>query len=150
MNREELYQLVKEIHDAEYAVNVMLSSEYDALLEEKVTAKQIILLELVNETQKINIGELADRMEITPSAVSQLLGKLEKGGYTKRTINPENRREIFVELDERGTEFIAKQREIERSMIDRFYTKMRREDLLALRDITTRFKQIVEEELGRE
>jgi hypothetical protein len=37
--------------------------------------------------------------KVTPSAVSQLLGKLEKVGYTKRTINPQNRRGIFVELE---------------------------------------------------
>jgi len=119
MENEGLYRLVKEIHKAEYAANVLLTRKYDALLEEK-------------------------------SAVSQLLGKLEKGGYTKRTINPQNRREIFVELDKRGVEFIAKQRQIEQSIIARFYTKMSLEDLLAFHDITTRFKQIVEEELGRE
>lgn len=146
---EELIQYVKEINKAEYDTNVMLTLEYAALVDETITDKQLIVLGMVHEHGRLNTGEIADKMGITPSAVSQFLGKLEKAGYIKRSINPSNRREIIVELDQRGTEYMARNEKIERSIIERYYAKLGMDDILTLRNIVLKLKAIVEEEQAK-
>ncbi|MCM3273029.1 MarR family winged helix-turn-helix transcriptional regulator [Paenibacillus elgii] len=146
---EELIRYVKEINKAEYDTNVMLTLEYAALVDETITDKQLIVLSMVHEHGRLNTGEIADKMGITPSAVSQFLGKLEKTGYIKRSINPSNRREIIVELDQRGTEYMARNEQIERSIIERYYSKLGMDDILTLRNIVLKLRAIVEEEQAK-
>lgn len=85
-------------------------------------------------------------MEITPSAVSQTLSKMEQAGYIKRVINLKNRREIIVHLDTKGREYLSRSKEIELSIIERFYSKLGEKDSIELRRIMLKFKQIVEAE----
>jgi len=44
---------------------------------------------------------MANYMNITSSAVGQLICKLEEQSYIFRSINSENRREIIVQLDQK-------------------------------------------------
>ncbi|MFD3257961.1 MarR family winged helix-turn-helix transcriptional regulator [Paenibacillus lentus] len=143
---EELLSFVREINEIEYACNTMLAKEYAGLLDESITNSQIIMLGHIHKHGRLLTGELSKMMNITPSAVSQTLNKLEKGGYIKRSINPGNRREIFVELDIKGVSYIDRNEEIEKSIINRFYSKLDMADLKALRDIMRKFKQIIEKE----
>lgn len=46
-------------------------------------------------------------MNITSSAVGQLICKLEEQSYIFRSINSENRREIIVQLDKNNLEYIV-------------------------------------------
>lgn len=146
MNREELTAFVREINDLDYACNTMLTEEYHALLDENITNSQIILLGHIQQRGRLLTGELSKIMNITPSAVSQNLNKLEKAGYIKRSINPDNRREIFVELDNAGIKYMENSEKIELSIIDRFYSKLDVEDLINLKGIFSRFKAIIEKE----
>lgn len=143
---DELIRLVKEINQLEYECNVMLTQEYEALLDENITNKQIILLGYLHEHGRLNTSELSKMMGITPSAVSQMLGKLEKDGYIKRSINLSNRKEIIVELDDRGHHYINKSSQVEMSIIERYYSKLDMEDIGALLRITRKLKSIIEEE----
>lgn len=83
-------------------------------------------------------------MGITPSAVSQTLSKMEQSGYIKRVINLKNHREIIVHLDTKGREYLSRSKEMELSIIERFYSKLGEEDSIELRRL--KFKQIVEAE----
>ena len=49
----------------------------------------------------MTIGQMANYMNITSSAVGQLICKLEEQSYIFRSINSENRREIIVQLDQK-------------------------------------------------
>lgn len=144
---EELIQYVKEMREADYACNMMLLQEYKELMDDEITTKQGVLLELVYKHGSLNISEIAEAMENTSSAVSQIVSKLEKEGYIKREINPSNRREIFVEMDTKGVEYFKRCEEIERSIINRFYSKLDWDEIVALRKISLKFKKVIEKEL---
>ncbi|KZE48324.1 MarR family transcriptional regulator [Brevibacillus parabrevis] len=147
---EELVSLVKKLNEIEYACQVMLTQEYADVLDETITSNQIILINLLHERGRMLTGELAKLLNITPSAVSQMLNKMEKRKLVRRSINPENRREILVELDTAGTEYIQTSREVELSIIERFYSKLPKNDLLALKEIMEKFLQIIEQEKQKE
>lgn len=48
--------------------------------------------------------ELAEKLEVTPGAVSHVAGKLEKAGCVERSISREDRRIIEIRLTEKGEE----------------------------------------------
>ncbi|CAH8720394.1 MarR family transcriptional regulator [Paenibacillus thiaminolyticus] len=143
---DDLIRLVKEMTEADYAMNVMLLQAHESLIDSEITAKQTILLDLVHNHGRLTVSELADRMKVSSSAVSQIVSKLEKAKYVSREINPNNRREIFVRLDERGAEHFAREEELERTIIDRYYTQLDYEEVVALRNIIMKLKGIVEKD----
>lgn len=146
---EEMIQYIKEMIEADYACNMMLLHEYKELMDDEITTKQSILLELIYKHGSLNISEIAEAMNITSSAVSQIVSKLEKEGYINREINPSNRREIFVEMGEKGVDYFKKYEEVERSIINRFYSKLDWDEIVALKKISLKFKKIIEEELQK-
>lgn len=83
---DDLVRLVKEMNEADYAMNVMLLQAHESLIDNEITAKQTILLELVHKHGRLTVSELAERMKVSSSAVSQILSKLEKAKYVSREI----------------------------------------------------------------
>jgi len=146
---EELIRCVKEMNEAEYLFNTLLLHEYRSLLDDEITTKQALLLELIHKHQRMTVREIADQMEVSSSAVSQIVGKLEKMGYVKREINLQNRREILVQLGSQGVAYFTKQEAVERDIIERFYSKMEFEEIQQLRSLTLKLQKIVEEELRK-
>lgn len=145
---DELVRYVKEMNEAEYWINTTLLQEYRSLLDDEITTKQALLLELIHKYERMTIREMADHMGVTSSAVSQIIGKLESMEYVKREINVHNRREIIVQLGPMGTNYFAKQEEVERDIIKRFYSKMKLEEVQQLCTLTLKLKRIVEQDLG--
>ncbi|MFU1796946.1 MarR family winged helix-turn-helix transcriptional regulator [Paenibacillus azoreducens] len=145
---EEFIAYVREINEIEYACHEMLTQEYANVLDESVTSSQIIILNHLDSSGSMLTGELARQLNITPSAVSQMLNKMEKRQLVKRSINPNNRREILVELDTAGLKFIEMNKKIELSIIERFYAKLPFEDLEAFKAFMLKFKRIIEQELA--
>lgn len=50
------------------------------------------------------VGELAERMGLSPATVSQLVNELERGGFVDRREDPRDRRRTIVSLAERHRE----------------------------------------------
>ncbi|MBM7662930.1 DNA-binding MarR family transcriptional regulator [Bacillus mesophilus] len=63
------------------------------------------------EDRALTIGELAERLLLERSSVSRLIDNLEKNGFVTRTVNEENRREVFVTLTTKGRNSVQKVRE---------------------------------------
>jgi DNA-binding MarR family transcriptional regulator len=95
---EQYIQLVREINKADYTINTLLLQEFKILIEDELTTKQALILELVHKQQYLKVSEVSSQMDVSSSAVSQIISKLEKGNYVKRSINTANRQEILVEL----------------------------------------------------
>ena len=149
-NENELFNLVTEINEITYSMDARLIKEYWSLLNEDLSTKQIILMDLVKKESRLSISQLAELMNVTSSAVSQIVSKLESEKYLLRTINPNNRREIIVQLDERGRHYYSKEEEINKEIVNRFYSRLKMEEVIQLRDILVKLNHVVEEELSRE
>lgn len=145
MNKE-IIAFVRELNEIEYACQAMLAQEYAGVLDETITSSQIIILNHLNESGRLLTGELARLMNISPSAISQMLNKMEKHKLIRRFINQENRREIYVELDVEGMEYMNTSQRVELSIIEKYYAKLSFDDLKELKNIMSRFKIIIEKE----
>ncbi|GAA3413025.1 MarR family winged helix-turn-helix transcriptional regulator [Paenibacillus hodogayensis] len=146
-DNDKRFQYVKEMNDAEFALNKLLLHEYRALLDDEMTAKQTLLLDIVHKEGPITVREIAERMHVTSSAISQIVGKLEKKTYVKRDINERNRREILVRLGPQGDAYFEKQDEIEKAIVERFYAKLELSEIKHMRDLMFKLKTVVEAEL---
>jgi MarR family transcriptional regulator, organic hydroperoxide resistance regulator len=85
-------------------------------------------------------------LSITASAASQLISKLEKLGYIKREINPNNRREIIVHLGEKGHYYNQMIEKNQLYLIEKYYAKLTHEDLEKLLDIHEKLYHIAVKE----
>ncbi|AVK84656.1 MarR family transcriptional regulator [Lysinibacillus sp. B2A1] len=147
MNKK-IKQIVGDIHHYTYEMNVKLAKAQEALFTDDLSMKQTMVLDFVQKHEKCTMGEIAHYMEITPSAISQIVTRLEKENYLKRDINPNNRREVVVMLDEFGHAYYQRDEQINELIIKKIYSKMPVEDLEQLRNLIQRLYQITEEEIS--
>jgi len=146
MNKK-IKQIVDDINQYSYEMNAKLVKAQEALFEDDLSTKQTMVLDFVHKHEKCMMGDIAHYMESSPSAVSQIVTRLEKENYLKRDINPNNRREVVVMMAERGVAYYRREEQINELIIEKIYSKMPIEDLEQLRSLIQRLHQIVEEEI---
>ncbi|KIL72941.1 MarR family winged helix-turn-helix transcriptional regulator [Bacillus badius] len=142
-----LYKQVKRINEAEYTINRLIYKQYKQYLNSGITTQQAVVLDIVYLAKRITVGEIAIEMNISSSAVSQLIAKLEKNKFIKREINLQNRREVLITLDENGLEYFSKQDYVERQIADKIYSKLSANELDELERIVGKLKSIAMKEL---
>ncbi|MCL1696166.1 MULTISPECIES: MarR family transcriptional regulator [unclassified Lysinibacillus] len=145
---EKIKQIVDDINQYTYEMNVKLAKAQEALFTDDLSMKQTLVIDFVHKHKKCTMGEIAHYMEISPSAVSQIVSRLEKENYLKRDINPNNRREVVVMLAENGDAYYHRDEQINELIIEKIYSKMPVEDLEQLRSLIQRLNRIVEEEIS--
>ena len=138
-----IYKLVEEINEAVYSMDSHFIKLHQNLLSDELSPKQIILLDFIKKNSQVTIGQIAYYMNITSSAVGQLVSKLEEQQYVSRSINPENRREIFVSLDTSGMKYFEREEEIKRFIISRYYSELELSEVMQLKEIVQKLNQIV-------
>ncbi len=57
--------------------------------------------------QPISIGDLAAQLLLRHHSTVELVGRLEKGGFTKRAVDPQDRRRVLVSLTPSGEKVLA-------------------------------------------
>ena len=72
---------------------------------------QFRCLRYLLKTTFLQVKELADNMELTPSRITNLLNNLESKGYIQRKISSKDRRIIKVTLTKKGREYATDVRE---------------------------------------
>lgn len=140
---EKIYQLVQDINDAIYSMDSHFIKVHQELVTDDLSVKQMILMDFIEKKSNVTIGQIAQHMNITSSAVGQLVSKLEEQNYLSRKINPENRREIFVQLDVAGIKYFEKEEEIKRYLIKKYYSKLEISELEQLKSIVKKLSDIV-------
>lgn len=142
MDKESL-QTLQEIREMEDKMTIHLITEFESLLDNTISSKQAAVLEMIYTQHAITPSELASALNITTSAVSQLLNRLEENNYIKRTINKENRRKILIELDAEGISYFEKVKQIEQEITMKYYTKLGKQDLQELHRLTKKLLTIM-------
>ncbi|GAA1993072.1 MarR family winged helix-turn-helix transcriptional regulator [Kitasatospora viridis] len=71
---------------------------------------------------KVRVQELAEKVHLSQSALSRLIGRLEKNGMVERHMCPEDRRGVFVLLSEDGRQRYEQARPLHREVLRRTLT----------------------------
>ena len=73
---------------------------------QSITRVQWLILRDLRRSEPCAIGQLAVRMDVRPSTMSQMLDRLEKERWVERTPAPDDSRVRLVQLTEKGRTFM--------------------------------------------
>ena len=138
-------EYIQQINLLQNQLNMYLVTKYQHRIDNQLTAKQVLLLELISNRVS-STKEIAQQMGVSTSAVSQLLNKLEDKGYITRTVNPKNRREILIAPAQKGKDYFATQEAISKEIDETVYGKLPEEDVQQLANILRKLNMIVQGE----
>ena len=92
-------QLCYAIYSAEMAIQRV----YKPLLDELgLTYPQYLVLNVLWREDRQTVGGIAEKLALESSTLTPLLKRLEAAGLLRRTRNPDNERQVVVELTEQG------------------------------------------------
>ncbi len=107
---------------------------------ENLTVTQLRLLGHLREQEGLSNAELADRLYVTRPSVSALLERLERGGFIRREVSPNDRRGINIWLEPRGREVSESLREETREYLATLFEGLTPADI---DDFTTAVEKFV-------
>ena len=143
-----LFQIIKDME------NVSLFRERAKLSKTEFALLREIVMEGENG-RKIISSELARRLGITRSAVSQLVTKMEKEGVVKRVASPTDRKIAYIQLSDESVAVFEEQCKEANDIMQRVVDKMgedRIRELIATYDeffaALTQVQKEVKEEIG--
>jgi len=114
---EQINQTIKDIW-------MMLEKKERAYTNFKLNNQQIVLLTLAIRHPFSSPSELAEKMDITKSAVSQQLAKLEKDGYIIRKQDVEDKRTFLIELGEKGMLYKKEMEAFNQQVSERYHANL--------------------------
>lgn len=132
-------KLIEDINIFQNQLNVLLASKYKNLIDNQLTAKQVFILELIR-TGITSSTDLAQHLQVSTSAVSQLLNKLDNQGYIERTINQKNRRKIEITLTMKSIHYFEQITLLEKEINENIYGQLPKEDL---ENLSTILKKLI-------
>ncbi|MER8032319.1 MarR family transcriptional regulator [Streptomyces bauhiniae] len=83
----------------------------------------ILSAETPAEGDHCRVQNLVGRVHLSQSALSRLIGRLEKEGLVERTVCVEDRRGVWVSLTRRGRELHAEVLPLQRGVLERMLTE---------------------------
>jgi DNA-binding MarR family transcriptional regulator len=104
--------------------------EYDLSFGEQV----IIMFLSANEN--VNQDTISKRYMIDKGMIAKTLNKLEEKGFVMREQNPNNKRENFVSLTQKGTDILDTMSSIYKEWNEIIYAGMSAEDIESLKRLT--------------
>lgn len=140
---ENYRKVVKNMNRMLDEFNVLITKEVKELDDFHLTSQQEVLLVYISSRDRLTAAQIAQEFDITKSAVSQVLTKLEQQDLITKIVNPDNRRESFIVLGERGKKFMATFEEIDAQMIEKYYSKIKIEDLIHMTNTMEEINQVI-------
>lgn len=105
------------------------TKEAEELNNFDLTPQQEIFMFYIIRNEPVIANEIANHLNITKSAVSQVIQKLEEKNMIFRQVNPKNRRETIIYLGSRGQEFQKLLKKIDELLVEKYYSKVSLEEL---------------------
>jgi DNA-binding MarR family transcriptional regulator len=90
------------------------------------------ILMIIGSYESIGIKHLSQLLYVTPGAITQHIGALEKSGLVSRSVNPDNRREVNVEATLKGLETIKAIRHTKSKVLSNLFTPLDDQELQTL------------------
>ena len=134
-------EYIHQINILQNNFNILVAKKFEKKLDNQLTAKQVLLLELIKEGVT-STKDIADKLNVSTSAVSQILNKLEDRGYIERKYNPQNRREIILYLADKAHQYFKELAVLKKQFNKEIYGRLSTHDLKQLKDILEKLQII--------
>ncbi|PEC21684.1 MarR family winged helix-turn-helix transcriptional regulator [Bacillus cereus] len=111
-----------------------------------LTGQQESMLFHINLNENTTANHIASAFNISKSAVSQVLSKLEKQKMISKQVNPNNKREYFLTLGPNGSKYIERLSELDDVLIEKYFSKIDINALEQMTDTLTKINKVILEE----
>ncbi|UNT55880.1 MULTISPECIES: MarR family winged helix-turn-helix transcriptional regulator [Lysinibacillus] len=138
-------QVAEQINQTIEDIWIMLEKMERAYTNFSLNNQQYVLLTLVMRHPSCSPSELADKMAITKSAVSQQLTKLEQDGFIVKRQQEEDKRAFSVELGEKGLLYRQKVDAFNQQITEKYQANLTTEELAEMLATLEKMKKILYE-----
>lgn len=94
-----------------------------------LTPGQVFMLYFIREESRCKISALAEKLEVSPSAATIMLDRLESHGFVVRTRDEDDRRVVHIELTSTGEEKLEEVLLVRQRIIKSCFGQMRPDKL---------------------
>ncbi|WP_243526710.1 MarR family winged helix-turn-helix transcriptional regulator [Bacillus pseudomycoides] len=137
-------EVITEMNRAYNELNILLSQELKS--EFGLTGQQENMIFYIHLNKNTTANNIATTFNISKSAVSQVLSKLEKHNMISKHVNPNNKREYFLTLGPNGSKYIERLSQLDDLLIEKYFSKIDIEALQQMTDTLIKINQIILEE----
>ncbi|MFD2612113.1 MarR family winged helix-turn-helix transcriptional regulator [Paenibacillus gansuensis] len=99
-----------------------------------ITANQFFILKYISRTGSCRLAQLAELMEVKPSAITVIIDRLESNKLVVRQPDSTDRRAILVHLTDYGRKALKLVDEIRKEQINKYLSKIEEKELLMFLD----------------
>lgn len=126
--------VLEETVNSFYAASALLDAMRLRIWDvERLTVTQLRMLVFLSQEEGLSNADLAERLFVTRPSVSALLDRLERGGFIRREVAPDDRRGIRIWLEERGRQAVSTLREESRQYARDLMGSLSDDELEAIR-----------------
>ncbi|MFD2749683.1 MarR family winged helix-turn-helix transcriptional regulator [Virgibacillus siamensis] len=123
---------------------IILEKKERAYTNIKLNNQQYILLTLIIRHPFSSPTELAEKMGITKSAVSQQLAKFERDGYIVRKQHIEDKRAFSIELGEKGLLYKNEMQAFCQQISEKYHANLSSKELLHMLSALQKLQELLE------
>lgn len=138
-NKNIAEQINKTIED----IWIILEKKERTYMSFKLNNQQNVLLTLIIRHPFSSPTELAEKMEITKSAISQQLSKLEMEGYIIRRQHVKDKRAFSIELGEKGMLYKDDVEAFNQQVSEKYYANLSHSELVSMLSSLQKLQKIL-------
>jgi DNA-binding MarR family transcriptional regulator len=138
-------QLIEQIFDAMNASQRLMKAQFLMSFSKlNLSPAQTHVLVTLQDSQPVSLKDLAARLYMTPSAVTQFVDALEKLGYVERTGQADDRRVVCVALSARGKEVMKRVNDWREAMMTNIMATFDDDELEMVTRLQTKIREYLE------
>ncbi|MFC5711240.1 MarR family winged helix-turn-helix transcriptional regulator [Thalassorhabdus alkalitolerans] len=111
-----------------------------------LTKRQEAIIMYIFTNENATMADIAANFNISKSAVSQALNKLEEQDIIVRAINKDNRREINLTPGEAGEKYKKEIQKLEEILVEKYLSKIDLDELRQTRNLFSKIENLILEE----
>lgn len=129
----------------EYMMDILISlnQKFSSAYTNELSANQQLVLTLLDKNEALTIRKIAEKINVSTSAVSQMLSKLERMNFVKRVTSHHDRRLIHIHLTGKGKRVIHCMEKTRHEIITHYLSKMNLDDLRLLSEIIKNLRNLI-------
>ncbi|RKD73276.1 MULTISPECIES: MarR family winged helix-turn-helix transcriptional regulator [Sinobaca] len=139
--KEILHSTIKSLE----SISRNLQPKLPLLQKLQLTTRQEAMMMRLVQDENVSISNLAYYLNISKSAVSQALNRLEKEELLIRLINEENRREMIIKLGPQGERLQEEFRLFEESIIQDYISQLKKEEIEQIDQTLKKLDKLIKE-----
>jgi DNA-binding MarR family transcriptional regulator len=133
--------MTQRFQEAFQSIKRSLESELMKKMNGQITAPQMFMLYFIERNGPCKLAQLAEKLEVKPSAITVMIDRLEKSGYVNRIHDTVDRRSVLVAATSLGKEVLDKTIQERNEIVNHYLSRLAPDEI---RLVTELLEKIVE------